>query len=291
MTLLDKLVSLNPAVVGINLQEIRTEGGEPLGWNAVVETSHNLAFSGGTSSDKDIAIRIALAECFERSLFLKIYNDTGPLFSDLLLDKHPSSSGFACGFQKSSTKFRSICEGLERWAWSQWIDSGYLMPKVAAIDYASKLTAFLVSKFEKYSLFSKEIYFEDNRYRFVIFLGEMKNGIFAGSRVSTFQDSNIWEHALIEAYRNLENFKLFQNNGTSEFYERLDIIGKRSRYFGSHSTEAWKQINAAEKELWKQPVAEISKFIETEITNIYLHRCIMKNYIGWHVGDPSRFVY
>ncbi len=291
MTLLDKLVLLNPTVVGINIQEIRSDNGEPLGWNAVVETSRNLAFSGGTSSDKDTAIRIALAECFERSLFLKIYNMKTPLFSELLLDKHPSSSGFACGFQKSSTKFRSICEGLERWAWSQWIDSKYIMPKISSIDHASKLTTFLASKFEKHSFFSKEIYFEGNRYRFVIFLGEHKSGIFAGSRVSTFLDSNIWEHALIEAYRNLENFKLFQKNGTAEFFEQLDIIGKRSRYFGSHAEEAWTQINAAEKELWKQPVAEVSKFVETEIADIYLHRCLMKDYIGWHKGEPNRFVY
>lgn len=291
MTLLGKLVLVNPAVVGINLQEIRDDHNEIVGWNAVVNTATKSAFSGGTSPDKDTAIRIALAECFERSLFLKLSNTSGPIYFELLLDKHPSSSGFACGFQKTTTQFRSICEGIERWAWSQWIDGGSKMTRESNFGHKSKLTNFLVNKFETYSLFSKEIFFEKSRYKFVVFLGENKNGIFAGSRVSTYSDSDIWEHAVIEAYRNLENFKLFEQNGTSDFYESLDIIGRRARYFGSHSAEAWEQIAAAQKELWKQPFAEVSKFVETDIPDIYLHRCLMKDYIGWHEGEENRFVY
>lgn len=291
MTLLDKLVVINPAVIGINLQEIRSDQDEVLGWNAVVDTITKSAFSGGTSPDKDTAIRIALAECFERSLFLNIYNNEGPDFYELLLDKHPSSSGFACGFQKSTTRFRSICEGIERWAWSQWIDHRYLMQRESRIESQSKLAEFLISKFEKYSLFSKEIFFEGSRYKFVVFLGESDHGIFAGSRVSTFKDVDIWEHAIIEAYRNFENFKLLNLNKATESFENLDIIAKRARYFGSHSAEAWAQIEAGERELWPVPVADVSRYVETQMPDIYLHRCLMKDYIGWHEGGLNRFVY
>lgn len=291
MTLLDKLEKINPAVLGINIQEIRNNSDETIGWNAVVDTSVKLAFSGGTSTVKDTAIRIAIAECFERSLFLKLSENENQEFFELMLDRHPSSSGFACGFQRSTTKFRSVCEAIERWAWSKWIDSGYLMNRESEIKSMSKLTKFLISKFEKNSLFSREIFLEGSRYNFVVFLGECRGGIFAGSRVSSFEDDEIWEHSVIEAYRNLENFKLFELNGTAESYENLDIIGKRSRFFGSHADEAWRQINAAQKELWTQPVVEISRFVDTKITDVYLHRCLMKDYVGWHEGEPNRFVY
>lgn len=290
MNLYEKLVTINSSVKGINLQEIRNDKKITIGWNAVVETNSNNAFSGGTSSDRETAIRIAIAECFERSIFLKICQQDSADFRTLLLDQHPSSSGFACGFESEATKFRSVCEGIERWAWSQWIDYSYKIKQVDSMEYRSELGDFLASKFEKFSLFSHDIFFQSKRFKFVIFVGEKNNGVYAGSRVSTSKDALIWEHAIIEAYRNLENFKLFQSQSLKKS-DDLDIISARARYFGGHARQAWEQIERAEKGLWKTPEVDVSLFVDTEVPGVFLHRCLMKNFVGWHLGKYDRFVY
>jgi hypothetical protein len=290
VNLYDKLIAINSAVTGINLQEIRNDNDVTVGWNAVVETSSSNAFSGGTCGDQETAIRIAIAECFERSFFLKISQLEDVSLQALLLDQHPSSSGFACGFEPDTTRFRSICEGIERWAWSQWIDYSYKIKKVDSMEYRTSLGDFLASKFDKFTLFSHDIYFQFQQYKFVLFIGEKSNGVFAGSRVSTSKDSLIWEHAIIEAYRNLENFKLFQNQSSKKI-EDLDIISARARYFGSHADEAWAQVSRAEKQPWIAPEVNVSSYIDTKVPGVFLHRCLMKNFIGWHLGSCERFVY
>ncbi|MNL52061.1 hypothetical protein D3C87_1752050 [compost metagenome] len=80
---------------------------------------------------------------------------------------------------------------------------------------------------------------------FSVFLGRKKNGVFAGSRVTSALDDP-WEHAIVEAYRNLSNFKLQD----ATMLKSSSVITKRVFYFGEHFEEANHQIEMANKESW-----------------------------------------
>jgi len=88
----------------------------------------------------------------------------------------------------------------------------------------------------------------------VIFLGMTDKGIFPGSRVSTNSDE-LYEHPVIEAHRNLINFKL--NNEST--VNTGDIIEQRSMYFGQNKKLAFEQIEIASKTIWPEPQLSLLK--------------------------------
>jgi hypothetical protein len=120
----------------------------------------------------------------------------------------------------------------------------------------------------------------------VIFLGLTNNGIFPGSRVSTDSD-DLYEHPVIEAHRNLINFKLNNESANSSG----DIIEQRSMYFGQNKKLALEQIEAASEKIWPEPHLSLLKKFETNIPELFLYRCLFKDFIGWHEGTKERFVY
>src|SRR5690606_24110979 len=249
----------------------------------------SFTFSGGTSSNLEAAKRIAVAEAFERSLLSEIAKDSNSR-KDFLIEENPSSSGFAAGFKQENTEFRALCEGLECWAWSKWIDDGYKVLRVNKPEKLTKLTKYLLSPFKENLWFSKsfQIMFKNNilNLNFVVFLGCSENGIFSGSRVSTSMDE-LWEHPVIEAYRNYKNFLLY----SQAKFPLTDIIQKRVIYFAKNKQCAIDQINRASREDWPQPEILLLKDYRTNHPEVFLTRCLMKNFLSWNLGDVSRFVY
>lgn len=233
---------------------------------------------------------MAVAEAFERSFFYKIICDE-KLKMELDLVNYPSTSGFAAGFDETSTRFRAICEGVERWAWSKWIDEHFKIEEDIGKKLNSKLTAHLLNDFTDCKWFRKDFFVEVSpaekiKLSLVIFLGLTNDGIFPGSRVSTKID-NLYEHPVIEAHRNLINSKLRDQNtrGTG------DIIEQRVFYFAKNKKLALEQIAMASKQNWPELQLSLLKNIQTNIPEIFLYRCLFKNFIGWHEGARERFVY
>jgi hypothetical protein len=124
------------------------------------------------------------------------------------------------------------------------------------------------------------------RLLFSVFLGFKGKGVFAGSRVTSAMDDQ-WEHAVIEASRNLKNFELSGSIPTPD----ASIIAQRVNYFGAHSDHAVLQIERAKKEIWPKAKMELNVPIETGIVDVFLHRSLCTDFVFWHLGDEKRFVY
>lgn len=248
--------------------------------------------SSGTNSDYNLSLRICLAEAIERGCAKKIANDP-KLTSEFLINNYPTTCGFAAGFEKNKTKLRAIAEGIERWAWSKWIDDLCGLDEIGFNNIlVGKLEEKLFHQFDEYRLFKKQINFNISGEKldliFVVFIGFTPIGAFPGSRVYINQKNLNFDfnHSIVEASRILNNIKKSKN------IKNLDIIGKRAFYFGSNKAAAINAIERAQKNQieWQMPQLQILKQYEFS-KNIFLFRCLMKDYIPWHLGDEKRFVY
>lgn len=256
----------------------------PIGWQTVLYSQENYALGGGLSSSLETSKRIAVAEVCERKAFIEI--STSKHCKDFLIDSHPTSCGFAAGFEKEKVKIRSLAEAVERWAWSKWIDDGYYL-KRTSLPKLSKISQELIKNFSEVMFFQKEITIEidnEKKYNFNIniFLGFKEDGIFPGSRVTLVGDCG-FEHAIVEAFRHLMIFKSDQNN--------LDIVYERIKYFGKNKQVALNQINKAIKFEWPKFEILMQKQYESNVKNLYVYRTLPKNYIPWNDGPRERFVY
>jgi len=260
------------------------------GYQCNVNNKDGSVLAGGTSKDKNIAIRIAIAEAFERLLALSIHRNE-VLRDEFLLQHFPSSSGFAAGFDNNKTKFRAICEGLERWVWSKWIDEGFKLERFIPKKSFSNLANFLIQSFNETYWFEKkfDIKIEESKaieLKIVIFLGCTEEGVFPGSRVSTEAD-DLFEHSIIEAHRNFTNYHLHLESPLT----LQDIIQERVIFYGSNKKLAFEQIDRATNIDWPEAKIRILKSLTTDHPNLFLYRCLFEDFIGWHEGDVTRFVY
>lgn len=291
MNLLRVLQKINPEFSEFITQDIRNSKGEIVGTKCVGLEKNSHVFSGGTAAKKDTAIRIAIAEAFERS-YLDVIASHRELSQEFELTLYPSSSGFAAGFDQKSTRFRAICEGLERWVWSKWIDENFIIPTEKKPCYLlSPLAQHLIESFDEVLWFKKEFCIEISaseklNLSIVIFLGIFENGIYPGSRVSTTTD-DLYQHPIIEAHRNLSNALLDRKNPRPA----LDIIQERTLFFASHKDLALAQVNKAAKTNWPAPELLLLIELPTESDEVFIFRCLFKDFIGWHTGEVSRFVY
>lgn len=266
-----------------------TPESDALGWHSHVQISTGHYISSGTHVNRETARRIAISELLERKFLMGI-GDREEI-ERLMLDQIPSSSGFAAGFSREATCFRSVCEGLERWAWSKWIDDGHFLPrvKVEPIEI-SDLAAQLSKSFERVEFL--KLSFEPIKdllpvkLDFGVTLGFLGDGVFAGSRVASFKD-DLWTHGIVEAYRNLENFKL----GVKAVNSKNEWYMDRLNYFGNNSRAALAQIPGPKPETWPIPIVQILEEAKTSVKGLYLWRCLFKEFKPWHLGDHTRFVY
>jgi len=199
-----------------------------------------------------------------------------------------STCGFAAGFDQESTKFRSLCEGVERWAWSKWIDDKYIISSCPA-PRLHGLGEYFHGFFESTLFFQKKISMKNSPLQqdliFNVVLGFTKDGVFPGSRVTTVSD-DLWTHALLEAWRNYNNFQFLQNQTS----DNLNWLDKRVLYFGKNKNEAMSQIESAYRYDWQNPEIKFFNGVEFFKKN-FLWRTVIQNYIPWPEGPKSRFVY
>lgn len=288
--MLEELKKINSNIVEFIQQDIVDITGNIIGSRCYGINTKGESFSGGTAVNKETALRIAIAETFERSLFYQIASNE-ELKREFDLINYPSTSGFAAGFNEQPARFRAICEGVERWAWSKWIDEHFKIEEDLGDKKFSKLTDHLLNDFNEIRWFRKEFDIELStnekiKLSLVIFLGLTDDGVFPGSRVSTDTD-DLYEHPVIEAHRNFINFKL----NSESIKCNGDVIEQRTMFFGKNRKLALRQIEAATKNIWPQPKLSLLKKFETNIPEVFLYRCLFKDFIGWHEGPKERFVY
>ncbi|MFN3454321.1 MAG: hypothetical protein ACK41T_05120 [Pseudobdellovibrio sp.] len=262
-----------------------------IGWQYTCH-GENGPIGSGVSSEKNIALRISIAEAFERLAVNKIAKSD--LRIEYGLDIYGTTCGFAAGFDKYKTKLRSISEAIERWAWSKWIDDGYFINKVYAPKKLTLLGKYFQSHFDEVLhyqvplILGEELQLQGmpQRVFLSITLGIKNNGIFPGSRIH-FLGDEAWEHPLLEAWRHLKIYESPINLQEDTF-----VYGK-IRYFGNHVDEALSQVNKANKKFLLSPELRLLKshIIDNNDNTVFIWRSLMKNYIGWDQGEISRFVY
>lgn len=291
MSLLDHLKAINPSVEKFYSQNVLDSNGTKVGTKYICATSDGSIISGGTSPSDELAKRIAVAEAFERSYLDLIKKDQG-FRNKFLWGKFPSSSGFAAGFDWQSTRYRAICEGLERWAWSQWIDKKSFLPSLDPKNLKlTPLAQEFLRPFNETFWFKKNFQIsiskeENLNLSFVVFLGCFTDGIYAGSRVST-ESEDLFSHPIIEGNRNFHNFQIYKK----EPFELKDIIEKRAYFFAENKKSAFDQIKLATNENWAIPQILLLEEFATGNPQVFLFRCLLEDFIGWHLGPVERFVY
>jgi hypothetical protein len=259
---------------------------EILGWNITLKNKNGESIGSGTKIELNEAIRIAVAEAIERMLFKKCYNNSY-LVNKLKLDTYNTTCGFAVGFNKEKTRFRSIYEAIERWVWSKWIDENYYIPSVS-IDQnfylLNKLSSFLISHFDKCYYFKKEFITFGTKAHITILICEKGKGVYVGSRFGINEKDNL-EHASIEVFR---HWLIAKNKNENPYTFPFNRI----KYFSLNKESAFKQIpQISNDKYWPDPVISFSTEIETGIESIFCYRALCNNYKSWSEGDKTRFVY
>lgn len=226
----------------------------------------------------------------ERNLYSQLVKQFPP---PALLDQFPSSCGFAFGFDHEQTVERSQLEAVERWAWSKWIDLKFPLEELRPADiHLSGIAESLFSQFSSFRIFQSGpiwIEFEGRRsgpVRLFVCLGFSGAGVFAGSRVSR-PDMFNWDHPATEAWRHMIVARGIQDLSLKS----EDIIMDRISYFAENKAHALGQISTGADTPW--PIAKIIsqwRFIEP-MTGGVLIRHLCEDYIGWHIGGRTRFVY
>lgn len=286
MNLLELLRSLDPSFFAIEEAPL-LQNGETVAWESVFLNKHRDVIGGAVATDRALCRQIGLAETLERLLVSQL-RKKGDQDKSLMLSLFPTSCGFALGFEPAGARRRSLFEGLERWVWSQWIDSGFRLDSVSVDSrHLSPMAQYYRSLFDEVLFFRKSFefpYLNDGPVQIGITIGLKKQGAFAGSRVDV-KDADVWSHALSESGRHFLRFQKLKKDS------KFDLVDARLAYFGAHAESALAQIRSARKDDWPTPKTLISKEVERLPQGISLYRSLFQDYIGWHEGNADRFVY
>lgn len=285
------LMSFLPEISKVEESPIGNQN-DIFGWHVVLFDKDNNPLGGGFHSDKNTARKIAVAEFAERKLFRLL---SGGQLSvddpkDFHLLTHPSSCGFAAGFEREKVRLRAISEAVERWAWSQWIDAGHFIPQVSeakiTLTNASQIIKKSFDSVEFYSINLNTTHLEDypDEVELNIVLAFKGDGVFPGSRVCAKGEEK-WGHAIVEAYRHLVIFSTYQGDISNPFpYGRIF-------YFAQNAQSAISQVKASNKADWPHPQLLMLKEKTTGVEDLHFWRALMKDYISWGEGSVKRFVY
>jgi hypothetical protein len=259
--------------------------GTPIGHHVTIFNKDGEALGGGCSERKEDALRVATAEIIERTLFKKISSSSKSL--EFFLQSFPTTCGFAAGFDRKKTLGRSELESYERWAWSKWIDEKFYISSASIqAENLPPLTQFFRREFEEVHFYKLKFYKGSTPIYLGISLGFKNGGVFPGSRAA-LSENEIWPHALLESWRHYISFvhmKKFSKEPTS-------IVDKRIALFGGDARHAIRQIPLAGEEIWPSPKVAFQRMMQVPGKEIYLARTLCEDFIGWHEGPASRFVY
>ncbi len=206
--LFEFLKRLDPTVDKIFEYPIFDSKNEVFAWSSIVRDNAGYPYSGGSDFQQEIARSKALYEGIERAAVKRMYSEKhNKLF---LLDQFPSTNGFACGPSEDFTIKKAIFEGFERYLWDLWIDKKISLKLIDSIP-DSKYISILEKSFEQIEFYCCEFQApflqHAGGFHFLVCIGTINKGIFWGSHVNSDLTVTAFEHALIEAQRNLNTFK------------------------------------------------------------------------------------
>lgn len=279
-------LNLVPELCHFNESLINNHAGQVIGYSTVAIDKNGFAIGGGIHSSKDISRRIALSESLERSIFYQISEDLN-LKQEFIIDQYPTTCGFAAGFEDEKTKLRAVCEAIERWAWSKWIDEKFYLEKIKRPMNLSSIASNFSLLFDDVHFYQRkiEIYFENRPLKLVwgVFIGLKDCGIFPGSRICG-QEEDPWEHASIEAWRHLH---MYQTSKSAPY--KKDFYLDRVLYFAQNKDCALGAIPICGSKNWPTPHLRLCKKVNG--LSFSLWRALCFDFIGWDQGNYNRFVY
>lgn len=267
--------------------------GEVIAYQSILMTTGRYPFSGGMAQTLNSARRICAAEAIERACVQELRSDSCEATTQSLLDIYPTSCGFAAGFERPATSFRAVCEAVERWAWSQWIDGDLPIPHVTPAEL-SPSERYFASAFDRVAFFQIGLDVHSmNRPMhvpqelvFSVAIGVSGAGVFPGSRVTSAKDK-AWEHPLLEAWRHLEIFK-----SDSSLEKSASIFDRRIRAFGVNGIGQLDKLFVLSKARQDWPQAKLRIVRELKATRDYfVWRALCEDFVGWDRGDENRFIY
>jgi hypothetical protein len=280
-----------------NVSQVRfspiTFNTKTVGWDAYFFDYEKNLISGGTHSDKNIALRIGYAEFIERELVKKIAKDC-ELAEKFRIQDFPTSCGFSAGFSKKETEVRALLEAIERWSWSKWIDEKILLKKFSIYRFTcNDLTKSLLLPFSKVELHFQEIDCSDlkmlkppGKIMFGALLCYTKNGVFLGSRVSNSL-TDILRHSAVEANR---AYKIHRDLSPEEFNRKNNFFYSRLNFFASNQ-DFMPRLDEFKKIAFPIPKISLFENLNLNVSNTFLTRVLIKDFIPWHIGDEKRFIY
>lgn len=259
-------------------------------WQATFVSESGSVISGGFASDRSMARRIATAEFIERVTVAKI-KESPELFDKWGMQLVPTGCGFAVGFDEANTILRSVAEACERWCMSKWIDDQFAIKEVNAFEAersGDKASNFFLSQFDRTRYFKHSVPVYLNSKPVSVSLAStvaIKGaGVFVGYSAQAPEQSNLWQHALLESYRHL---LIVKNNKQQQglFPEN------RIRFFAQHGKVALDQIERAQPKAWPLPKVVFHRCEKVSDGNYFIARTIVDGWRPWHLGDVSRFLY
>ncbi|MGK5088332.1 hypothetical protein WDW86_12300 [Bdellovibrionota bacterium FG-2] len=267
-----------------------------IGYHSTIFLQNGAAYGGGCGATTAVSRRVAVAECIERALFAQIQGTEE--VNEFLIPEFPSTCGCAAGFDAEKTMFRAIFEAIERWSWSQWIDFGFSIQRVSVESSAlDPYARYFHNYFDEVQFLRRDFVFLDPTMSRLgkidlsigIVLGIKDGGIFPGSRVA-HANADIWQHGLVEAWRHAMIYKHLLNR-SEENAPALSVIDQRILHFGRDKDKALRQIESARCVDWPSPQLRLLKQYNTKSPDYFLWRALCHNFIGWHEGPETRFVY
>ncbi len=264
------------------IQEARllNQQGGILAWHCTLKYQN--CISSGFHPVKKISRQIAFSELLERIAFNDLCKKNYQ--NKFNLSQYPSTDGFAGGFHKKRTRTRAIAEGLERWAWEQWIDHSCDLSMIEfPTTLYSDITKEVLLYFDKsYHFFKKFELEEEGCFYFMVTLCDLDDGVFVGSKVGqTLPD--LLNHSVLECFRNL---RIYQE---SEMFESHSIL-ERINYFATQKKHAHNIVfNKKRDQTWTKPKIRLLDNIVID-DGFYLYRCLFEDFIGWEKGGEGRFI-
>lgn len=258
-----------------------TDNGRLVGYHVNLHSNKGLV-GGGTATTLEEATQIAVAESLERRTFIKL----NQLENKFLTKEFPTSCGFAAGFDLNSTKMRSICEAVERWAWEQWIDKNCKLEMVEE-PLVAPLARHFLGVFDSHIFLEKRLALrhEEKMYplKLGVFLGVKDDGVFPGSRVIVEGD-DLWTHSITEGFRHLQLYKDCKIS-----ISEMDIIDLRINYFGRNKEKVFEIIKKSQDVTWRSPELMLCSKVHGD--DFYVFRSLCKDFWGWQNGSVERFIY
>lgn len=255
------------------------------GWISNFFDQNGINRGTGVRKNQSESINVSISEAIERySFFNSLENNSH------LVEKYPSSCGFATGLHAEKASIRSWLEAFERWSFSKWIDNSLYLTQTTSYKL-TELTKELCKDFTEVIRFEKN--FKSNEHelpfdvRVGVTVGLTSTGAFVGSRVS-HTDDEIWEHSAVEAWINLHNIK----NGSRYLPgAAIELIDQRVQYFAYNKTHALAQIPSKNNFVWPRAEILYKSQVQECPTPFLTFRTLYKDYVGWHSGPIQRFVY